>query len=241
MANDTLFNEAGDPVIDPNKNYHDELVGEGKKFADDNDLARGKAESDLFIAKLAAENASYREELTKRKSMEEFVNQIEQVRSKPPATDNNQNPNGQVPTLPSTVDIPSEVEKVIEARLARDRQSQNLEHVASVLEANLGPGFAQILAQRAKDLGVGLKFLDNLAQEQPKAFFALVGVPETPSRTQAPAPGARTNPGSLNGQKKNFAFYEQIRKTDPTRYNSLSNHKEMMEQLRVQGQEDFYS
>src|SRR6478752_10635011 len=55
-----------DPVqIDPNKNYLEELVGEGRKFKSPEELARGKAESDLYIEHMKGRMDELRQDYTK--------------------------------------------------------------------------------------------------------------------------------------------------------------------------------
>lgn len=238
---DTLFDDTTNEV-DPAKNYHDELVGPDKKFKTDEELARGKFESDAFIPKLTAENAELRAELERRKTMEDFINQMEALRTTPPSNNgNNQRLNEESPTPPSQpVDLDSEIERVLTVRQTKDREVQNLNYVAEVLSQNLGPGYATILAQKAKELGVGLKYVDELAKTSPKAVFSLFGVSETVTKAPNAAAGMRINPGSASGLKKNFEFYEQIRKTDPTRYFSTAVFNEMSDQLREHG-EAFYT
>ena len=53
MSTQDLFTMS--TTIDPEKDYTAELVGEGKKFKDNKELARSKVESDLFISHLQKE------------------------------------------------------------------------------------------------------------------------------------------------------------------------------------------
>ena len=49
--NENLLDAALDlDTVDPNKNYLTELVGDGKKFKTQEELARGKYESDLYLS-----------------------------------------------------------------------------------------------------------------------------------------------------------------------------------------------
>lgn len=240
---DTLFANT-DQTVDPNVDYSVELVGEGKKFASVADLAKGKVESDIFIERLKAENAQVRAELAKKQSQEEFLDQLEArlIPDKTATTTTSVTPptNVAAPQVSTAVDIEKEVERVLSQRTAQTTAQQNLQTVAEVLEQNFGPGWAQVTASKLKDLGLGQKYIDDLAKQSPKAVFSVLGVTANPARPAASAPSARANPSGVNGKVKNFAYYETIRKSNPTLYNSGAIHKEMMAALEAQGPDDFY-
>src|SRR5688572_12541162 len=69
-------NEPADSGDDNNQgSILEQLVGEGKKFADAEALAKCKAESDAFIETLKREQAELRRELDTRLSLEDFLDQ----------------------------------------------------------------------------------------------------------------------------------------------------------------------
>jgi hypothetical protein len=243
MTDETLFADASTETVDPNKSYVAELVGEGKKFADVEALARGKIESDLFIGQLTAEAALLREEVQRRKSMEELMDNIKTLQSTPPAsTTNNQNQNPADPPNPNNpVDIHSEIETALEQREAISRAKTNLNYVSEVLERNYGPGFAKIVADKAKEMGVGLKFIDDLAKTTPKAVFAMLQISETPSPTTRQAPAVRSNPGTAQPSGvKNFKYYQDLRRKNPSEYFKYETHQAMLKALETMG-DDFYA
>ena len=82
--NETLLSGDQTPQIDPNKDYLAELVGEGKKFKTDKDLARGKYEADLYVKtlerqldELRNDHLKLREDYTARAKLEELLGQLE--------------------------------------------------------------------------------------------------------------------------------------------------------------------
>ena len=98
LFNDPVEDVANLPVVDPNKNYLEELVGEGKKFKDPVALARSKVESDRHIAKLESELKAIRTDMNSRLSLEDLVTKLASARPEPspPASsgdlgDSNQN------------------------------------------------------------------------------------------------------------------------------------------------------
>lgn len=237
----SLFeNTATDQVeqIDPQKDYLAELVGEGKKFADTQALARGKAEADAMIKRMIAEQAALRTELERRKAMEDLVKQLSEVNAQQREVETPPPVAPVSPTNQPPVDIQAEIRKVFEQRTQAERENANLELVAKVLEERLGPGFAQVAVQKAREIGVGPQFLDNLSRTQPKAVFKLLDIPEQVTQTRAPVQTLRSAPS--NGEVKNFAYYDKLRKEKPQVYNSLAIHKEMMANLEALGPEAFY-
>lgn len=234
MADD-LFGQ-GDHSVDPEKNYLEELVGEGKKFPSVEELARGKAESDAFIARIQDENKVMRAELEKRATVEDFLDRLkserEQAGNAPPPNHGDDRTETQALT-PEQVEalVAAEVEK----RSASDSKSRNRETVRQTLERSFGPGYQQVLRQKADELGVGQEFLNNLAADQPKAFLALVGAESAPA-TRTPAQGTRDNPGGQSARKN----YEYFKKTYGKRIDSYEVQQEMMRELEQQGT-SFYS
>lgn len=230
-------------TVDPTKNYLEELVGEGKKFQTPEELARGKAEADAFIAKIAEENKQLRDELKSRASLQEFLDRMEEERKNvnpiTPSNHDDQQITNQPTITKETVE--SLVQEVITKSQKTAQEDRNLDLVLETLSAQFGPNVQQVIAARGQELGLGKQYLTNLAKEQPKAFLALMGVDTTPPpvQPQRTVTTTRTNPSSLNPQKKNFQHYENLRKTDFATYSSAKIHNEMLAALAEQG-DDFY-
>lgn len=215
-----LFPGDTPPAIDPNTNYLDVLVGDGKKFKTPEELARGKAESDAMIARLIAEKRTLESEVNSRKRLEELVDQLGS-RGLPPSPTNDDTSRREQDEAPKQPDVKALLEEALTARDKENRRSQNTDAVKQVLTSKLGPGYASIVKQQADTLGVGTEFLSNLAAEQPKAFLKLLGLEDSAPRE----PGLFTPPASQstttfkpNTSERTFAQYEKIRRENPTEY-----------------------
>lgn len=244
MPDETIFGEAVDQsaTIDPEKDYFSELVGDGKKYKDPVAAGRALVEKDAFISTVTQENASLREELNKRKSVQEIMDQVVAARTTPPSTPaNNQNrPEERAQENNNQPKVEDIVRQEVEKISAAGTVAQNQRQVVDVLRSQWGPGFAKAIADKAVELGVGAKYIEDLAGRSPKAALQLLGVNENATRTVTPAAGARTNPGTVNGNgRKNFKFYQAVRKTDPERYRSVGFTQEMLQAATEQG-DDFY-
>jgi hypothetical protein len=101
---DNIFNKEenkqDNPVIqDPNKqvegsadNPLSQLVGEGKKYATQEELAKAYLHLDSFTAQLKDENKGMREDLSKRQTAQEILDQLKNEQSATPSKQEETNP-----------------------------------------------------------------------------------------------------------------------------------------------------
>lgn len=252
-ATQAIFENEGtrNIVIDQAKDWLGEYVGEGKKFKDVADLAKGKAHSDAFIARLEKEMEGLRTELNTRLKLEEFMDRMNSNNSSQAASQTTQtagSSNQFEGTAQNTIS-PTDIEKVIEQRLqAREAEKAvqtNLEMTKSKLQAAFGENYVSELEARTQSLGLSKDFVNDLAKREPKALFALLNLNETPQR-QAPdvfAPRGSVNTGGLSqasSQEKTFKDYEKLRKENPAVYWSSQVQNEIHRQAEKLG-ERFYS
>ena len=181
----TLFTESGDKplvVIDPNKDYLAEYVGEGKPFKSEAELARGKAESDAFIERMKAENAALRTQVNTAMTMQEFLEKLEKAPKGDQVvnnqrTDDNQPDDETKPTNTNQRTISEDdIVRVLETREANRTRQTNLETVENTLKKVWGSNYQNVLEAKVAEMGVSKKFLDDMAMTQPKAFLKLLDV-----------------------------------------------------------------
>jgi hypothetical protein len=207
--------------IDPNLPLVDQLVGEGRPFADYEALARSKVEANLHIRNVEQEQARLRADLETRMNYEEF---LEHFREKAPTNAGNQTaPTGQTnppPTTPTLADI----ERMLEQREQQKAKESNLNTaLAKYAEVN-GPNAALKLKQQATELGMTEDNLKNMAAANPKAFFKLTGVEETPRmnnnfeappRNQMNTSTFQSNLPPKNAEAEKF---KELYRTNPSEY-----------------------
>ena len=248
-----LFENEGtrEPIVDPNKNWLEEYVGEGKKFKDVADLAKGKANSDAFITRLQQETEGLRKELNTRIKLEEFMDRMNSQNSSganqatQTAGQGNQT-DGTASSATSTPDI----ERLIEERLAQKAaeliEKQNLEASRNKLQEVFGKDYQADLERRTNELGLSKEFVGNLAKTQPKALFALLGLDvQQQSRRNddifAPKSSMNTSGlGQSQTSEKNWAYFEKMRKQNPASYWSPQVQNEIHRNAERLG-ERFYS
>lgn len=212
MANESIFDEPDQVLVDPEKDYFPELVGEGKRYRDTQAAGRALVEKDAHIAKLEAEAALARDEISKRKSMQELIDQIGSRSTTPAVTTPATIPdNAADPNPINATKVEDLVRQAVDRRDADKTAAANRAEVTRVLRNQYGPGFKAVVEATLDTLGVGQKFVDDLAARSPAAVLKLLGL-DAPSRTQNPAQPARANPGSVvGGTRKNFAYFEKLR------------------------------
>jgi hypothetical protein len=234
---DSLFNGAGDPgantpAVDPNKNYFEELVGDGKKFKTPEELARGKAESDVFIERLKREQEALRQELNTKLSMEEYVDLLrtsgQPKDSRSGLTPNEPNggeggDNGKTSIKPE--DIDALIEQKVSARERARIQAQNQETVKQKLLESFGNDYVSKLKEAATALGMTPEDMDAMAKDKPKAFLKLVGADNAQPQQQKPNNNSLFTPPSgitpaqraVSGDRTK-SYYDEIRRVDPKKY-----------------------
>lgn len=214
------------PTIDENKNYLEELVGEGKKFSDPTALARGKYEADLFVERLKQENLGLRNELNSRVKMEEFLDKLN-TSSQQKSPDAGQQPSDLDKGTPGLK--PEDVIQLLDKREQQKAASQNVNRVKERLQETLGPNYANKLKQVAQDLGLSTDNLNSLASTSPDAFFKVVGIETKKEQDlfQAPLRNQMSPTFTPKDTVKDWNYYEDLRKKDKIRYWSTAVQNQM--------------
>ena len=222
---DLLDSPTGD--VERPANYLEALVGEGKKFKTQEDVARSVWEKDnVFIPQVLRENKELRRELQERANLEQLVKELKNSsasnsapNSESERPEDNPGRNNQNSNAPSKEDIASLVKSIVTEEKTQDARTRNIEFCVSELRKNLGDGYEQVLKARAKDLGLSKDYLDNLAATSPKALLALVVPPRSKEDVKAPRSSIlTTNKQVSNSNTKDWAYYQNLRKQDPRRY-----------------------
>lgn len=191
-----------------------DLVGEGKKFKTVDDLARGKAEADAFIAKIQSEAEELRRQLAASKSVEDQIKAMQQAGSQ-----TSTNTEQQSATTPKALD-----EAAIDEMLARklaEREStnsakQNRDKVdAAILTAYNGDVAKAREAVAAVESTYGIKVAE-LASTSPAAALRVLGLDQANRGGYATEQSTRTSTqaqafGTIAEPIRNKAYYDKIK------------------------------
>lgn len=212
--------------IDQNKNYLEELVGEDKKFKTVEDLARGKAEADLYIEDFKRRQDELRQDYLRLKTEYEAGPSLKELIDQMKANKESQNDNTQSnqEDKSDTLD-PTKIQELVTQEIARNKQQEreerNYETVQAKLIEEYGPNYAQTLKQQISQLGLTADFVNDLARKHPTVLFKTLGLDGQRQSETFQAPPKSTNksdPFAPNTNKRTWSYYEKMRKTEPTRY-----------------------
>lgn len=151
------------------ENFFEQLVGEGKKFKDQQALAKGKLESDQFISQLQTELAELRLQVKQSKSTEEMVAAIKKE------LHSAQNQSSREDTIPALDE--SKVSELVQQQLGRHEQMKIVE--ANVRKANdellamYGDKAPEVLLNKAEAMNLTIDDMKILAAKSPSAFISM--------------------------------------------------------------------
>jgi hypothetical protein len=229
-------NSAADDVVaypDKSKDWLTELVGEGKKFADEKALAYAKAQSDAFIEQLQKENARLRGELTGSKTLEDVMTAIEKKKAQLPDADTKpvEGTDGNKLTPEVLDEVLNKKLSAAVSGLKREQQAEtNVNKVVAELKRIWGDEYPAKLEAETKKLDLGKDFVTQLARERPEALLVLLGVRNEQPRS-SPSPAGTVNTQGLPREKfngeKTLSYYQKLKKENRSKYETPAIQNEM--------------
>jgi hypothetical protein len=193
------------------------------------ELERAKAKSDLFIRTQNARFDDLRKDyLALREQHQagtELKELIDQLRSKPKNEENNsQSPEGNTQPAIKPEDIDSLVtQRVTEQMTQHQRtlvQRENFNTVQAKLKEQFGPDYQNAYKQRLETLGLDREFADDLAKNHPTVFMKTfeLDTPKQQNNVSVPRNTQRPSSFAPNAQVRNWAYYQEMKKTNPKLY-----------------------
>lgn len=253
MTSNNLFEQTEDDQIpfDENKDYLDELVGEGKKFKDVSDLAKGKAYSDSYINTLILQRDEMRNEYKKlleesksRARLEELLTKIEekdqQLSSREKEIPMNSNEDKQQPAFD-----PNQLESLIDSKIQQreltKKEQENYNTVRDRLQERFGKNYGDVLKEQAESLGLSDEEINLMARKNPNLFFKTFDL-TTPQKQDFQSPPRSEQRSSLapKTEKRNWNYYLKLKEKDPMAWFDPKIAVQMDKDLQAMGQ-DFYS
>lgn len=239
---------------DPSPSYVDQLVGEGKKYANIEELAKGTFHANGFIDHLKTEQSQLKDELDKRMTLEDILADKQQA-TNPTVTPE---PVQQVDTPPAVpqeeankdLDLGAQIRLIMQEQSKTDVADKNIEAVLDTLMTTYGdPAKARDeVARKATDLGVDRQTLMDVAAKSPKAFYELTGITAGSAPQSVATPG-NVNPTALASQRPNqgngpkegtAAYYSALRKENLKLWMSPKIQNEIMKHA-LNDRDAFYS
>ena len=225
LMNDNLLNDDQEITIDPNKNYLEELVGDGKKFKSLEDLARGKYESDLYIRNkekafddLSKDYLNLSSEYKARASLEEVIDKLsnQKLASSDLANEDTNKP----------VYDPKEIESLVSSKIQEHeltkKQQDNFNIIRNKLKERFGENHQKVLREQMERLGLTEEFTNDLAKKHPSVFIKTFGLDEQQNREdsfQAPMrSNQRSDSFAPRTNARTWSYYQKMKRDNPTLY-----------------------
>lgn len=222
-------------------NYVSKLVEtRGEQWSDPEVIAKGKLEADQHIENLERQLAEMREDLDARSKLEDIAKALE---DKAGASSSPQ-PQASIetaeakPDTTSEADIESLVEKTLLSREAATKAQANVAAVDKAMQDKYGDKASEVAQAKAKELGMTLERLGEIAAESPQAFLAMVGE-SAPKSFEAPRSSVNTAGMASNVEERNFSYYQKMRRENPKLYYQPKTQNALM-QDRVRLGSNFY-
>jgi hypothetical protein len=249
----TLFDEAGNPTppAEGNQSFLDQYVGDGKKYKDYEELAKAYHNANNFIPKLKEDLDSLKTFTLAQLAERADVSNNNQPN--PPISPNDgdgQPPNPAVAAPPKAaeeVDLNERIRQTLSEVSEEQKLQDNSRTTEEAMIRHFGSKEASVEALRAKaeEMGVAPNFLADTAFRSPAAFFRLMEItPEAPRSNNTPNATSDVNPRmvgqNFGGPKPGtYAYYDNIRKTDPKRYWRTETQTQMMSDAQKLGNDFF--
>jgi hypothetical protein len=216
---DTPENE----ITIPDENPLSILVGDGKYYRSEAELAKGVIEKDKHIARLEAENAAQRNELVSRGRVEDAIDKLLQRNPQNSAPSGLQTPqsgsleagnNGQTSTATQKALTLEDVQRVLVENERTKQVQANTDKVRQALVERYGNRASTVYVEKAASLGVTTSQLDALAANNPSVLLELFPPPSNKAGPENNIPQNRVNTtGTPNvGVVRNQKYYNDLMK-----------------------------
>lgn len=234
---------------DPNKNYLEELVGEGKKFKSPEDLARGKYESDNYITilqqrfdELREDHTRLRDENAAKARMEEILTKLD---TKIQDRDTTDDANDKKPDAGNSLQFdPKQIEDLVTSKLTerevQRKQEENFNQVRDKLREQYGENYASVLEDQINEMGLTKDFFNDLARNHPSVLFKTLGLDQTAQKqSYSPPPRNAMTFKPSAPKKRTYSYYQNLRKENPKIYFDRQTAIQMHNDAQEQGEAFF--
>ncbi|MGW8181323.1 MAG: hypothetical protein ACWGQW_21540 [bacterium] len=214
-------------------NFLAALVGEGKTYANEQELAKGKLHADKHIKDLEATLEGLRSDLKERVTIEDYMRELQKERSETQEGTTNTSPK---PENPMNADeIAAEVERRLQEKERSKRSEENLSKVKTELSKLYGHSYENHIRNTANTLGMSLAEMDDLAKRSPTAFMNLMGKPSGGSNFTPPSGNASVDTTIGDASVRNETYYKKMKEADPVKYWDKKTQMKMHEDAQEQG------
>ena len=172
----------------------DALVGEGKKYANLEELAKGKTEADSFIDKLKDENSELRKQAEEKTTIVDLMEAFKSLNQE-------QESNSESVTPLDDEVLQEKLGLMIKEREAQRISEANRTEAMKLVSETLNgdeKAVAVVVQQKALQLGMDADKLWSLSEESPAGFAQIIGLESRPTSTGSPVSLPHPNTEATN-------------------------------------------
>ncbi len=221
----------------------EDWVGEGKKFATNEDLAKSYGNAQAHISTVEKSYGELQAELDNRETVKEMLTKL----NAPQAGESEQTPGtqGTENTVTETMS-PQEIAELIDKRAGekvsnfaeQSKADSNEVAVSEALSKKFGGDdqAAKMLSDMATKVGLSMEAMRTLARGNPAIVLEMF--PSTANQATQLQGEVNTDSPQFNGgsgSTRNFAFYEKLRKENKREYFNTSTQMKMLKDAEDQG------
>ena len=236
----TTDQSAAPNTQEDNQSFVAQLVAaRGEQWSNPETIAKGKLEADQHIARLEQQLKELNEDLGKTKAEQDYAKTLlETLQSQKPLagtseqSTESQSGAGKEDTTLDPSSLKELIAQVLDNRTAEQRAADNRTKVDSYLQQTYGTEAGKTVQEKAKELNLSVDYLKSIAEQSPNAFYQLIGVPK-PRESAAPPSGSVNSVATMQSGERTYAYYRELRKTNPTKYYSPSTQQQMFKDAEM--------
>lgn len=228
------------PLIDPNKDYYPDLVGEDKPFKTNSDLAKAKMHSDVYIKTLERQmdelRTDYTHTLEQSKAQAKLQELIDRLENRSDSQTQQITPAQTADTKPSF--NPDDLDSIISNKLSQvekqRKETDNWNQVQKKLNQVFGENSAHELKNRMDTLGLTSEDVNSLAKRSPDAFYNTFGLNPQPKNDPFQSPIAssrRSDPFAPQKPNRTWSYYQELKKANPSLYLDPKTNVQMQKDI----------
>lgn len=232
-----------DITIDPNKNYVEELVGEGKKYATVEDMAKAILYKDQHIKRVETENSGMRKDFSDWREQHNAVQNLQEALTALKEQNHSSNDAPQVnedTNKGQQIDM-TQIESLFTNKIKEHeefrKEETNEQMVLSKLKERYGDKYETYLRTQMDELGMSQEDVMEMARKRPSIFTKVFLSERQTENFQAPPQSNRRSDSfaSTGAQKRDEAYYDKLRQEKPDVYWSPKIQNQMHEDAQRLG------
>lgn len=205
-------------------------------------IARAKVFGDDHIKRVEAENKQLREDYMRvreenvaKQKLEDLLDQLQGRKQTPP--EEPKQPTGTQEKAIDLTQIKSLIDQSIKQTKQTDTWNQNLSTVQQKLVEKYGTDYTQHYQAQLQRLDLTKEEADDFARRKPNTFMQMLGIDQPKQMTQYQAPPRNTTnpPTPVLPESRDWAYYENLRKTNRNEYLSQKTQLQMLKDATEMG------